>query len=634
MSAASQPRAALGRFDAAAEKLAAAFWPGPLTLVLPKRPDCGVADLALAGLDSVAVRVPAHPVARALLAAFKGPVVAPSANRSGHVSPTSAAHVLADLRGRIDMVIDAGPCAVGVESTIVACLGEPTLLRPGGLPREQIERVLGTAAGDRDNRRRRAARARHAVLALCAEGAAAARRRGSRRRRSAARFRAGARGGVALNLSPRGDLIEAAANLFSHLRALDASGAKAIAVMKVPHEGLGEAINDRLSARRRAQSRGTADESAEPSRSPSARWRPNCWRASSPSSAQKYAITDASAQEPYLVEMRDLLSRPDAGGAAAGLGRGGGGDPQARQRNQDRDRAARRQYRPGRRANSVSRRDRAVAHPARQDPRGRSGLQHHDVEAGVTLQRAREAAAAADRLYPQLLPSEGTCTIGGNLSTNAGGTAAIAHGIARSHALGLEVVLADGRVLHDLNKLKKDNTGYDLQEPVHRRGRHARHHHRGGAAAGAAPALGRDRLCRRALAAGRGRSARHCHRAHRRRRHLVRADGARRRRSRGQARAASRIRSATPYPWYVLIELSSQARSGLREVMEEILGEGHEKGLVLDATIADSLEQGKAFWRIREMFGEVQRQSAPRSSTTCRCRWRRSRRSSRRPTPR
>ncbi len=135
----------LGRFDAAAEKLANAFWPGPLTLVLPKQPDCAVADLALAGLDSVAVRLPAHPVARALLAAFDGPVVAPSANRSGHVSPTSAAHVLADLRGRIDMVIDGGPCTVGLESTIVACLDEPTLLRPGGLARDEIERVLGRA---------------------------------------------------------------------------------------------------------------------------------------------------------------------------------------------------------------------------------------------------------------------------------------------------------------------------------------------------------------------------------------------------------------------------------------------------------------------------------------------------------
>src|SRR5674476_118086 len=135
----------LARFDAAAEALAAAFWPGPLTLVLPKRPDCGVADLALAGLDSVAVRVPAHPIAHALLAAFNGPVVAPSANRSGHVSPTSAAHVLADLRGRIDLILDDGPCAVGVESTIVALIGVPTLLRPGGLPREAIERVLGHA---------------------------------------------------------------------------------------------------------------------------------------------------------------------------------------------------------------------------------------------------------------------------------------------------------------------------------------------------------------------------------------------------------------------------------------------------------------------------------------------------------
>ena len=129
-------------------------------------------------------------------------------------------------------------------------------------------------------------------------------------------------------------------------------------------------------------------------------------------------------------------------------------------------------------------------------------------EAGVTLQRAREAAANVDRLYPQLLPSEGSCTIGGNLSTNAGGTAALAYGIARSHALGLEVVLADGRVLNNLNKLKKDNTGYDLHEPVHRRRRHARRHHRGGAAAGAAAEIGRDRVGGDPVGAGRGRSAR------------------------------------------------------------------------------------------------------------------------------
>jgi len=237
----------LGRFDATAERLAAAFWPGPLTLVLPRLPGRAIADLALAGLDSVALRVPAHPVARALLKAFGGPVVAPSANRSGHVSPTSAAHVLADLRGRIDMVIDAGPCPIGVESTIVACLDVPTLLRPGGVARAEIERALGRALEVAPlepaaplapgmlashyapkARLRLDAEAPQPGEALLAFG-------------PAPQF-----SGPTLNLSPRGDLIEAAANLFSHLRALDASGVNCIAVMRLPHEGLGEAINDRL----------------------------------------------------------------------------------------------------------------------------------------------------------------------------------------------------------------------------------------------------------------------------------------------------------------------------------------------------------------------------------------------------
>src|SRR5262245_7619008 len=134
----------LGEFDAAATRLANAFWPGPLTLVLRGQPECPVAELATAGLDTIALRVPGHTVARDLLAAFGRPIVAPSANRSGHVSPTTAQHVLADLRGRIDLVLDGGPSPVGVESTIVACLrGEPMLLRPGGVPRADIERVLG-----------------------------------------------------------------------------------------------------------------------------------------------------------------------------------------------------------------------------------------------------------------------------------------------------------------------------------------------------------------------------------------------------------------------------------------------------------------------------------------------------------
>jgi L-threonylcarbamoyladenylate synthase len=253
----------LGRFDAAAERLAAAFWPGPLTLVLPKAADCPVAALATAGLDSVAVRLPQHPVAQELLRAFGGPVVAPSANRSGHVSPTTAAHVLADLGGRIDLIVDGGATPVGLESTIVACLGEsfgePTLLRPGGVPRAAIEEVLGASLADASAPRgqtaprapgmlashyaprtrlrldARAVGAREALLAFgpaLAEDAALAVK--------------------ALNLSARGDLIEAAANLFSHLRALDAAGAAAIAVMPIPHHGLGEAINDRL---RRAAAR-------------------------------------------------------------------------------------------------------------------------------------------------------------------------------------------------------------------------------------------------------------------------------------------------------------------------------------------------------------------------------------------
>ena len=199
----------LGRFDAATEKLAGAFWPGPLTLVLPKKPNCGVADLALAGLDSVAVRVPAHPVARALLEAFKGPVVAPSANRSGHVSPTSAAHVLADLRGRIDMVIDAGPCAVGVEIHHRRLPGR-TDAAAARRTAARVDRARArTRAYRRTNRRHGADRARHAVVALCTEGQTAPRRRRGRARRSAARLRAGAGGrriaqSVAARRSDRG----------------------------------------------------------------------------------------------------------------------------------------------------------------------------------------------------------------------------------------------------------------------------------------------------------------------------------------------------------------------------------------------------------------------------------------------
>lgn len=239
----------LAGFNPDAERLAAAFWPGPLTLVLPRQPDCPVSDLATAGLDSIALRVPAQRTARALLEAFGKPVVAPSANRSGHVSPTDAKHVLADLRGRIDLILDDGPCPVGVESTIVALLGEPTLLRPGGLPRADIERVLGRPLRAPDRAVDEDVPLAPGMLASHYAPKATMRLNVREPREDEALLAFGpapAFSGPVLNLSPSGDLVEAAAKLFSHLRRLDAAGVPAIAVMPVPNEGLGEAINDRL----------------------------------------------------------------------------------------------------------------------------------------------------------------------------------------------------------------------------------------------------------------------------------------------------------------------------------------------------------------------------------------------------
>ena len=245
----------LGMLGPVAARLAEVFWPGPLTLVVPRQPGCPVADLATAGLATIALRVPAHNVARDLLAAFGGPIVAPSANRSGHVSPTTAQHVLADLRGRIDLVLDGGPSPVGLESTIVACIGEPTLLRPGGLPRADIERVLGYPLADNPIEPTERDEAPLAPGQLASHYAP----------RTPLRLNVRTVGpGEALlafgdqlppgrdhatsslNLSPGADMIEAAANLFSYLRSLDALGASAIAVMPIPQSGLGEAINDRL----------------------------------------------------------------------------------------------------------------------------------------------------------------------------------------------------------------------------------------------------------------------------------------------------------------------------------------------------------------------------------------------------
>lgn len=244
----------VGHFSDEALSLAAQFWPGPLTLVVPAI-ETATSELARAGHASVAIRVPAHDVARAVLEAAGRPIAAPSANRSGHVSPTTAAHVFADLDGAIDLILDGGPTSVGIESTILDCTGPvPVLLRPGGLAREAIEAVLGHTLVRRKVSKDEADE-------LVAPGMMSSHYAPSVPVRLDARdvrpgeallTFAGARppgseaANAVLDLSPTGDLIEAAANLFAHMRALDAVGATGISVAPLPMEGLGEGIRDRL----------------------------------------------------------------------------------------------------------------------------------------------------------------------------------------------------------------------------------------------------------------------------------------------------------------------------------------------------------------------------------------------------
>jgi FAD/FMN-containing dehydrogenase len=321
----------------------------------------------------------------------------------------------------------------------------------------------------------------------------------------------------------------------------------------------------------------------------------------------KYAITDPQAQAPYLVEMRDLFHghtpvvlRPSSVAEVSQI---------VKLANETATPLVPQGGNTGLVGGQVPLHNEIVLSLNRLDRIREVDPTSNTItcEAGVTLQRTREAAAAVDRLYPQLLPSEGTCTIGGNLSTNAGGTAAIAHGIARSHALGIEVVLADGRVLNNLNKLKKDNTGYDLKNlfigsegtlgiitaAVLRlvpRPRSVETAFAGVASPEAAlELLG---IATESTAGG-----------------VTSFEIMTRRGIELVLQYASGCRDplSSPHEWYVLIELSSQQREGLRGVMEDVLGQGMERGLIADAAIADSIEQATMFWRIREMFGEVQR---------------------------
>ena len=322
---------------------------------------------------------------------------------------------------------------------------------------------------------------------------------------------------------------------------------------------------------------------------------------------EKYALTDPQAQTPYVVEMRDLyrghtpmVLRPASVAEVSQI---------LKLANETSTPIVPQGGNTGLVGGQIAFNNEIVLsltrldHIREVDP----GSNTLTCEAGVTLQRAREAAAAVDRLYPQLLPSEGSCTIGGNLSTNAGGTAALAYGVARSHVLGVEVVLADGRILDNLNKLKKDNTGYDLKNLF----------------VGAEGTLGvitaavlrlvpRPRAIETAFVGLPSAQAALALLAIANERAAGGVTGFELMTRLGiemvlRHAAGSRDPLQKPYPWYVLVELSSQSKTGSRELLEEILTEGLNGGLVLDAAIADSLEQAKLFWRLREMFGEVQR---------------------------
>jgi D-lactate dehydrogenase (cytochrome) len=321
----------------------------------------------------------------------------------------------------------------------------------------------------------------------------------------------------------------------------------------------------------------------------------------------KYAITDEQVQQAYLVEMRDLyhgrtpmVLRPGSVTEVSAI---------LKLANETRTAIVPQGGNTGLVGGQIPLNGELVLSLNRLDKIREIDAVSNTItcEAGVTLQRAREAAAQADRLYPQLLPSEGTCTIGGNLATNAGGVAAVTYGIARSHALGLEVVLADGRVLNNLNKLKKDNTGYDLKNLfIGSEGT------LGVITAAVLRLVPRPRAVETAYAAVKNPEAA-----------LALLKLAEKRAFGGitsfeimgrmgiqavlEHWPATRDPIGKPYPWYALIELSSQAPDGLRDVMEDILSAGLEKGIVLDATISESLEQSKGFWFIREAFGEVQR---------------------------
>ena len=236
--------ARIADFDDRAYALAKAFWPGPLTIVAPIKDSAAVCDLARAGLDTVAIRVPGHPLSRAVLEAFGGAVVAPSANRTGRPSPTTYADAVSETGDKAAAALDGGPCAVGLESTVVSVLeGEARLLRPGAVTRFQLQRIVGPLAEAEDDAKRSPGRL---ALHYAPDAPVRINAKAPEAGEAYLAFGTWPDSPRVFNLSPTGDLAEAAANLFSYLRAADRIRPSAIAVAPIPEDGLGEAINDRL----------------------------------------------------------------------------------------------------------------------------------------------------------------------------------------------------------------------------------------------------------------------------------------------------------------------------------------------------------------------------------------------------
>ncbi len=587
-------------FDDRAKALAKKFWPGPLSLVLRRTADCPISLLCSAGLETLAVRVPDHPVGQALLRTAACPIAAPSANPAGAISPTRAEHVAESLGDKVDLILDGGPCPVGIESTVLDISGPtPVLLRPGGVPIEALIQVIGPiAAADAETPGASpgmlashyaprlplrldavSVRADEALLAFGPEPLAGA--------------------AVTENLSRRGDLKEAAAKLFAALRRLDRPDLAGIAAMPIPETGLGAAINDRL--RRAAAPRGVQDET-----SPGDDFLSQIKAVV----GDKGLVTNPEAMAPHLSELRGrfhgqakCIARPGSTAEVAAVVRlcAEAGAPIVPQGGNT-----------GLVAGGIPFEDgQAVVLNLGRMNRIRAVDPANDtitVEAGCILHAVQQAAAAADRLFPVSLGAEGTCQIGGNISTNAGGIQVLRYGNMREQVLGLEVVLPDGRVWDGLRALRKDNTGYDLKQLF----------------IGAEGTLGvitaavlrlypQPRAQATAFAAVRDLDA------------AVALLG------RLRAAVGDVVTSFELFPrrgidlalayvpgtqdplagrhdWCVLMELTATGGSDdLGESLEAALAAAHEDGLVPDATVAASQAQADALWRLRESMVEAQK---------------------------